>query len=208
MTNSFPKMLKSEKPICHRRKSPLDWLRWLVAAILVALGVRRLFRCITRNSCQFRFLLLEPEWSQTIQICPPRFASISTRIVATQETPAPWFPAGTGPLIERHNDGRTDAVATTNDGQPHVLHQETPTDNHWLTLKHVGHKSNRDAIRAEVELVTGTVSQIYHCDYCKQLSLLPAIGKGTSRLGDGEGRADCQNSLAKRNLADPERCSV
>jgi hypothetical protein len=53
------------------------------------------------------------------------------------------------------NDGRLDAVVTTNDGPVHILHNETQTANHWLTLKLVGHKSNRDAIGAEIKLVTG-----------------------------------------------------
>jgi hypothetical protein len=57
------------------------------------------------------------------------------------------------------NDGRIDAVVTTNDGPAYVLHNETPTSNHWLTLKLVGHKSNRDAIGAEVKLITANGSQ-------------------------------------------------
>jgi hypothetical protein len=52
------------------------------------------------------------------------------------------------------NDGRLDAVVTSNDGPVYILHNETPAQNHWLTLKLVGHKSNRDAIGAEVKLVT------------------------------------------------------
>jgi enediyne biosynthesis protein E4 len=52
------------------------------------------------------------------------------------------------------NDGRIDAVVTTNDGPAYVLHNETVTAHHWLTLKLVGHKSNRDAIGAEVTIVT------------------------------------------------------
>jgi hypothetical protein len=52
------------------------------------------------------------------------------------------------------NDGRIDAVISTNDGPAHVLHNETVTDNHWLTLKLVGHKSNRDAIGAVVKVAT------------------------------------------------------
>jgi enediyne biosynthesis protein E4 len=52
------------------------------------------------------------------------------------------------------NDGRVDAVITTNDGPVHVLHNETSASNHWLLLKLVGHTSNRDAIGAEVTLVT------------------------------------------------------
>jgi len=57
------------------------------------------------------------------------------------------------------NDGRLDAVVTTNDGLVHILHNETPTQNHWLILKLVGHASNRDAIGAAIELVTSQGSQ-------------------------------------------------
>jgi len=57
------------------------------------------------------------------------------------------------------NDGRLDAVVTTNDGSIHVLHNEAVTGNHWILLKLVGHKSNRDAIGAEVTLVAGARPQ-------------------------------------------------
>ena len=57
------------------------------------------------------------------------------------------------------NDGRLDAVVTTNDGGIHVLHNSTQTQNHWLTLELVGHQSNRDAIGAEVRVVTAKGSQ-------------------------------------------------
>ena len=36
----------------------------------------------------------------------------------------------------------------------------TPTTNHWLMLKLVGHKSNRDAIGTEVRVVAGKVAQV------------------------------------------------
>jgi hypothetical protein len=52
------------------------------------------------------------------------------------------------------NDGRIDAVVATNGGPLHIIHNETPTSNHWLTLKLVGHRSNRDGIGAEVKLLT------------------------------------------------------
>jgi hypothetical protein len=57
------------------------------------------------------------------------------------------------------NDGRVDVVIGTNDGPAHILRNETPTQNHWLTLVLVGHKSNRDAIGAEVKLTTAKGSQ-------------------------------------------------
>ncbi|HXW56594.1 MAG TPA: CRTAC1 family protein [Candidatus Cybelea sp.] len=58
------------------------------------------------------------------------------------------------------NDGRIDAVVTTNNGPAYILRNETPTKNHWLTLKLVGHKSNRDAIGAEVKLTTSRGIQL------------------------------------------------
>ena len=65
----------------------------------------------------------------------------------------PWLGRGMA-IGDIDNDGRLDAVVSTNDGPAHILHNETPTQNHWLTLELVGHKSNRDAIGAEVKLVT------------------------------------------------------
>lgn len=57
------------------------------------------------------------------------------------------------------NDGRLDAVVTENGGPAHILYNETETQNHWLTLNLVGHKSNRDAIGAEVKIVTALGQQ-------------------------------------------------
>jgi len=57
------------------------------------------------------------------------------------------------------NDGRIDAVVTTNGGEAHVLMNRTVTSNHWLTLRLVGHKSNRDGIGAVVKLATPQGSQ-------------------------------------------------
>lgn len=65
----------------------------------------------------------------------------------------PWVARGlaTGDI---DNDGRVDAVVTTNDGPMHVLHNDTTTPNHWLSLRLVGHKSNRDAIGAIVKVMS------------------------------------------------------
>jgi len=70
----------------------------------------------------------------------------------------PWLGRGMA-IGDIDNDGRIDAVVTTNDGPAYILRNETPTQNHWLTLKLVGHKSNRDAIGAEVKLVTAKGQQ-------------------------------------------------
>ena len=58
-----------------------------------------------------------------------------------------------------YNDGRIDAVVTTNGGAAHILRNETPSRNHWLALKLIGHTSNRDGIGALVKVVTSTGPQ-------------------------------------------------
>jgi hypothetical protein len=57
------------------------------------------------------------------------------------------------------NDGRIDAVVTSLNGPAWVLHNETPTHNHWITLKLVGVKSNRDGIGAQVRISTPAAEQ-------------------------------------------------
>jgi hypothetical protein len=57
------------------------------------------------------------------------------------------------------NDGRLDVVVTSNNGPAWVLMNQTPTQNHWITLKLVGVKSNRDGIGAQVEIVTNAGKQ-------------------------------------------------
>ena len=82
--------------------------------------------------------------------------------VSAESGPAfqlPWVGRGLA-IGDIDNDGRIDAVVTTNDGGLHVLHNETATTNHWLTLKLVGHKSNRDGIGAEILLKTSAGIQL------------------------------------------------
>jgi hypothetical protein len=57
------------------------------------------------------------------------------------------------------NDGRIDAVISTNGGAAYVLRNQTETANHWITLHLTGHKSNRDGIGAVVKLTTAHGSQ-------------------------------------------------
>ncbi|HZP81812.1 MAG TPA: VCBS repeat-containing protein, partial [Chthonomonadaceae bacterium] len=57
------------------------------------------------------------------------------------------------------NDGRVDLLLIPNIGAPALLHNETPTRNHWLAVKLVGTKSNRDAYGAKVVVEAGGVTR-------------------------------------------------
>ncbi len=57
------------------------------------------------------------------------------------------------------NDGKVDAVVTSNDGPAWVLLNRTDSPNHWITLNLVGVKSNRDAIGAQVRVSTAAGDQ-------------------------------------------------
>lgn len=68
--------------------------------------------------------------------------------------------AGRGLAVgDINNDGLEDVIVSTNDGPGYVLLNKTATQNHWLTLLLVGHKSNRDAIGAVIKLTTAKESQ-------------------------------------------------
>ncbi|MGH9723439.1 MAG: CRTAC1 family protein [Candidatus Acidiferrales bacterium] len=71
----------------------------------------------------------------------------------------PWVARGMA-IGDIDNDGREDAVVSTNDGSLHILRNVTKSGNHWLTLELVGRKSNRDAIGAEVKIVSQDGSQM------------------------------------------------
>jgi enediyne biosynthesis protein E4 len=58
------------------------------------------------------------------------------------------------------NDGHADVVITTNGGPAYILRNETPTSNHWLGIKLVGHTSNRDGIGAEIKVTNSKGTQL------------------------------------------------
>ncbi len=52
------------------------------------------------------------------------------------------------------NDGRVDVVLTELDGPLRILRNVSPATNHWLLIRTIGAKSNRDGIGTRVRLVT------------------------------------------------------
>ena len=87
------------------------------------------------------------------------------------------------------NDGRIDAVVTTNGGPAHILLNETSTSNHWMTLHLTGHKSNRDGIGAVVKLTTAAGSQwvtaTTSSGYLSASDPRVHFGMGASAVADG-----------------------
>jgi len=52
------------------------------------------------------------------------------------------------------NDGRVDVVLTELDGPVRILRNVSPAPNHWLLIRTVGSKSNRDGIGTRIRLAT------------------------------------------------------
>jgi enediyne biosynthesis protein E4 len=101
----------------------------------------------------------------------------------------PWVARGLA-AGDIDDDGRVDAVVTTNGESIHVLHNDTKTPYHWLTLRLIGHKSNRDAIGALVKLTS---------EHGKQFATVTTAGSYLSssdkRLHFGLGEAVAANLI-------------
>jgi hypothetical protein len=79
--------------------------------------------------------------------------------------------AESGPLFARNlsarglavgdfdNDGAVDVLISVNDAAPLLLRNTAAKDNHWLGIKLVGRKSNRDAIGARVTWQAGDLKR-------------------------------------------------
>jgi enediyne biosynthesis protein E4 len=79
-------------------------------------------------------------------------------------------------------DGDLDVLVTSNHGPARLLRNDGGNRNHWLTIRTVGTKSNRDGIGAvvRVETSSGTERQAVHSgsSYCSQSDLALTFGLG------------------------------
>jgi enediyne biosynthesis protein E4 len=57
------------------------------------------------------------------------------------------------------NSGREDLLLSVLDGSPVLLRNSTPRSGHWLRIKAVGTRSNRDGFGARVEVKAGSLTQ-------------------------------------------------
>jgi len=63
-------------------------------------------------------------------------------------------------VADFNNDGMVGALLSNLDGSPTLLRNVSKTRGHWLRLKLVGVRSNRDAYGARVEIVAGGLKQV------------------------------------------------
>ncbi len=61
-----------------------------------------------------------------------------------------------------NNDGRIDAVVTALNGPLEVWRNVSPTPNHWLLIKTIGTRSNRDGAGARIKVVAPSGTQCNH----------------------------------------------
>ncbi len=87
------------------------------------------------------------------------FEDASSRAGPSFQIAAPHRGAAFGDL---NNDGRVDAVVTVINGPPEIWINRSSQLNHWIILKLVGVKSNRDGLGTKIKITTSSGVQYNH----------------------------------------------
>ncbi len=87
------------------------------------------------------------------------FEDISAKAGTAFAVPAAHRGAAFGDL---DNDGKIDAVVTVLNGPPEIWMNRTSNGSHWIILKLVGVKSNRDGLGTKVKIITSLGAQYNH----------------------------------------------
>src|SRR5262249_14805668 len=87
------------------------------------------------------------------------FEDVSSKAGRSFSVPAPHRAAAFGDL---NNDGKIDVVVTVLNGPPEVWINRSSSQNHWIILKLVGVKSNRDGLGTKIKITTSLSTQYNH----------------------------------------------
>ena len=87
------------------------------------------------------------------------FEDVSSQAGTSFSVPAPHRGAGFGDL---NNDGKIDVVVAVLNGPPEIWMNRSRNRNHWIILKLVGVKSNRDGVGTKVKVTTSLGIQYNH----------------------------------------------
>jgi hypothetical protein len=88
-----------------------------------------------------------------------RFADVSATAGPDFQLPAVHRGAAFGDLF---NDGRIDLVDSVQNGPAEIFRNVTENGNHWLEIRTVGTKSNRDGIGTKIRLESARGAQYNH----------------------------------------------
>ena len=119
---------------------------------------------VVRSNVQDNVQMYSPRQSQepiTVfrNLGTGRFRNISADGGPALQSPAAHKGMAVGDL---DNDGRIDAVVSVLNGRAKILHNTSPGNNHWLSLKLTGSKSNRMAIGAKIRITAADGSNQYN----------------------------------------------
>jgi enediyne biosynthesis protein E4 len=112
-----------------------------------------------------------------------KFASVASTLGADFARPIVARGAAYGDI---DRDGDLDVVITTNHGPAYLFRNDGGNRNHWLRVKTVGSKSNRDGIGAVVRVTSASGRQWSTVrsgsSYCSQSELAPTFGLGADKV--------------------------